>query len=107
MVPVSKWLLAFTGARAFAGVAMVGGFLRHLLAARARDGCDGRHAAGDGASDGATTPPGSSIAALYAANTFGAVVGVLAAAFWLVPQFGLVRTAVVCAVLNLLCAQRR
>jgi spermidine synthase len=47
---------------------------------------------------------GSSIAALYAGNTLGAVVGVLAAAFWLVPEFGLVRTSAVCATLNLLCA---
>ena len=44
------------------------------------------------------------IAELYAANTFGAVVGVLAAAFWLVPEFGLLRTAGLCAGLNLLCA---
>lgn len=44
------------------------------------------------------------IAVLYAANTFGAVVGVLAAAFWLVPEFGLLHTAGVCAGLNLLCA---
>jgi spermidine synthase len=47
---------------------------------------------------------GGNIAALYASNTFGAVVGVLATAFWLVPQLGLVRTAGLCAVLNLLCA---
>jgi len=47
---------------------------------------------------------GSPIAALYAANTFGAVLGVLAAAFWLVPQFGLARTGVVCAALNFACA---
>src|SRR5690606_18589682 len=45
-----------------------------------------------------------SISALYAANTAGAVVGVLAAAFWLVPQFGLSRSAVVCALLNFACA---
>ncbi|MDM0078464.1 spermidine synthase [Variovorax sp. J2P1-59] len=44
------------------------------------------------------------IAALYACNTFGAVIGVLIAAFWLVPQFGLARTAVACALLNLGCA---
>lgn len=44
------------------------------------------------------------IAALYAANTFGAVVGVLATAFWLVPEIGLLRTAGLCAGLNLLCA---
>lgn len=47
---------------------------------------------------------GASIAALYAGNTFGAVLGVLAAAFVLVPAFGLVATASVCAALNLLCA---
>lgn len=47
---------------------------------------------------------GRSIAALYAANTLGAVAGVLAAAFWLVPELGLTRTAMVCVGLNLLCA---
>jgi spermidine synthase len=44
-----------------------------------------------------------SIAALYACNTFGAVLGVLAIAFWLIPEFGLLRTAAVCITLNLLC----
>ena len=47
---------------------------------------------------------GSPLAALYAGNTFGAVIGVLAAAFWLVPEFGLTRTALVCAALSLLSA---
>lgn len=47
---------------------------------------------------------GTQIGALYAANTFGAVLGVLAAAFWLVPELGLARTAGVCAAINLLCA---
>ena len=45
-----------------------------------------------------------SIAALYACNTFGAVLGVLVATFWLVPEVGLARTAVVCVGLNVLCA---
>ena len=45
-----------------------------------------------------------SIAALYAANTGGAVLGVLLSAFWLVPSFGLARTALLCGALNLLCA---
>jgi spermidine synthase len=44
------------------------------------------------------------ITALYAANTFGAVIGVLATAFWLVPELGLVRTALLCAALNAACA---
>ena len=45
-----------------------------------------------------------SIAALYASNTFGAVLGVLAAAFWLIPSLGLARSAAVCVALNLLCS---
>lgn len=47
---------------------------------------------------------GRSIAALYAANTLGAVAGVLAAAFLLIPELGLTWTAMVCVGLNLLCA---
>lgn len=45
-----------------------------------------------------------SIAALYAANTAGAVIGVLASAFWLVPELGLAHSAALCIALNLLCA---
>ncbi|RTL39398.1 MAG: spermidine synthase [Burkholderiales bacterium] len=44
------------------------------------------------------------VAPLYAANTFGAVVGVLATAFWLIPQWGLTRSAGLCVGLNLACA---
>jgi spermidine synthase len=47
---------------------------------------------------------GRSIATLYASNTFGSVLGVLAAAFWTVPGMGLARSAVICIALNLLCA---
>ena len=39
---------------------------------------------------------GHSIALLYASNTLGAVLGVLAAAFWLVPALGLVHTTLLC-----------
>jgi spermidine synthase len=44
-----------------------------------------------------------SIAGLYAANTAGAVLGVLLVTFWLVPGIGLASTAMVCAGLNALC----
>jgi spermidine synthase len=44
------------------------------------------------------------IAPLYACNTFGAVIGVLAIAFALVPGFGLLRTTMCCVFLNILCA---
>src|SRR5262245_1193643 len=104
MAPASRWLLTFTGAQPSASwqwfVAFSGTFLLLLPATAAM---------------GATLPAmervtaqlrseGSSIAALYAGNTFGAVVGVLGTAFWLVPEFGLLRTSLVCAGLNFLCA---
>jgi len=45
-----------------------------------------------------------SIASLYALNTFGAVLGVLGCALWLIPRVGLVGSAGVCSALNLSCA---
>jgi spermidine synthase len=45
-----------------------------------------------------------SIAGLYAANTAGAVIGVLAIALWLIPHLGLLRASCSCVVLNLLAA---
>jgi spermidine synthase len=47
---------------------------------------------------------GSRIGALYAGNTLGALLGVLATAFWLVPALGLTRTALFCMGLNFACA---
>ncbi|MCE4555173.1 spermidine synthase [Pelomonas cellulosilytica] len=44
------------------------------------------------------------VAPLYAANTLGAVAGVLATAFWLIPDLGLTRSAGLCVGLNLGCA---
>ncbi|WP_235537975.1 fused MFS/spermidine synthase [Pelomonas sp. Root1217] len=44
------------------------------------------------------------VAPLYAANTLGAVAGVLATAFWLIPNWGLTRSAGLCVALNLGCA---
>ncbi len=100
----AQWLLALTGAQPSAPrqwtVAFAGTFVLLLPATLAM---------------GATLPAmervlarwhgrGAALAALYAGNTAGAVLGVLAAAFWLVPAFGLMRTAAVCALLNLVCA---
>jgi len=102
MAPASSALMAWTGAQPTPawqwGVAFGGSLLLLLPATAAM---------------GATLPamerllspqPGQTVAALYAANTLGAVVGVLAAAFWLVPAWGLSMTAALCAALNLLCA---
>jgi spermidine synthase len=104
MAPVSEWLLGATGAAPSAlrqwSVAFGGTFLLLLPATAAM---------------GATLPAmervvaglrerGAPIAALYAGNTLGAVLGVLAAAFWLVPALGLSNTAMLCAALNLACA---
>jgi spermidine synthase len=101
---LSGWVMKTTGVEPSAGwqwsVTFCGTFLLFLPATAAM---------------GATLPAmerltsrmlseGRSIAALYASNTFGAVLGVLAAAFWLVPSVGLARTAAVCIALNLLCA---
>ncbi|HSN72578.1 MAG TPA: hypothetical protein VLT59_13770, partial [Steroidobacteraceae bacterium] len=47
---------------------------------------------------------GRSVAGLYAANTFGAVLGTLLTAFALLPALGLSRAAFVLAVTNLACA---
>ncbi len=100
----APWLLQLTGAQPGAPrqwtVAFVGTFVLLLPATMAM---------------GATLPAmervlarwhgrGTALAALYAGNTAGAVLGVLAAAFWLVPTLGLMRTALVCALLNLVCA---
>jgi spermidine synthase len=106
MAPIGQALLQFIGAQPSPfwqwGVAFGGSFVLLLPATAAM---------------GATLPAmeraltqhwrsgtSSTIATLYAGNTFGAVVGVLASAFWLVPTWGLARTALVCAALNLLCA---
>ena len=47
---------------------------------------------------------GFAIGGLYAANTLGAVGGVLGATFVLVPALGLTGTALMCAAINLTCA---
>jgi spermidine synthase len=44
------------------------------------------------------------VAPLYAVNTLGAVVGVLVTAVWLIPDWGLMRSAGLCVALNLGCA---
>lgn len=46
----------------------------------------------------------SRLGGLYAANTFGAVLGLLLAVFVLMPHAGLLRTALFCAAANALCA---
>jgi spermidine synthase len=44
------------------------------------------------------------LSALYAANTLGAVTGVLLAVFWALPQWGVLRTGLGCAAINAGCA---
>jgi spermidine synthase len=104
MAPVAGGMLDLAGARPSPAwqwtVAFVGSFVLLLPATGAM---------------GATLPAmerilaqtrrdGARIGALYAANTLGAVLGVLGAAFWLIPEFGLARAAAVCTTLNLVCA---
>ncbi len=104
MAPLGAWLLASTGPQPTPAwqwtVAFAGTFIVLLPATMAM---------------GATLPAmervtasmsrqGRSLAAHYASNTLGAVAGVLVATFWLVPDWGLSRTAATCVVLNVLCA---
>ncbi len=104
MQPLSGLLQQATGAQpgaAWQALVTFGGSLLLLLPATA--------------AMGATLPamarvltrlagPQQSIAGLYASNTLGAVLGVLATAFWLLPEVGLARTAGLCAACNLACA---
>lgn len=104
MAPAGRWLLELTGPAPSPlwqwSLAFGGTFLLLLPATLAM---------------GATLPAiervtagwrdrGTDVGPLYAGNTAGAVVGVLAAAFWLVPAYGLSATALGCAALNALCA---
>ena len=92
--PAWQWSVAFLGtfllflpATAAMGATLPA--MERLLARAAGEGHEGRDE--------------TSIAAPYAANTFGAVAGVLASAFWLIPIIGLARTAGISIALNLLC----
>jgi len=104
MQPYSEWMLSLTGGQPSAvrqwTVAFCGTFLLLLPATAAM---------------GATLPAMERvlagwqhsqrcIARLYAANTLGAVCGVLAAAFCLVPELGLTATTALCVALNAVCA---
>ncbi len=71
-------MLSLTGAQPAPALAVDGGVHRHFPAAASGHRRDGRHAAGDGAVTAQMRRQGRSIAALYASNTFGAVIGVLA-----------------------------
>jgi len=84
-----QWLLVFAGTFGLflPATAAMGATLPAIERLTARADSDGR-----------------SLAALYAANTFGAVLGVLGSAFWSIGRIGLARSAVLCIALNLLCA---
>jgi spermidine synthase len=47
---------------------------------------------------------GRAVSWVYAANTFGAVLGTLGTTFWIMPAAGLSRTLALCAIVNFLCA---
>lgn len=103
MAPYSAWIVTVTGAEPGPirqwWVAFGGSFVLFAPATAAM---------------GATLPAmerigaqlregGRSIAPLYAANTLGAMLGVLSAAFWLVPRYGLTMTVSLCSVLSFAC----
>jgi spermidine synthase len=117
--PAGRMLLQLTGAQptlTWQWAVAFGGTLLLLLPATAAMGAT--LPAMDALLNAANTPahdavgqphkpsqtPRSRVAGLYAANTAGAVLGVLGAVFWLVPSYGLRATAAVCVALNVACA---
>lgn len=111
MAPISDALLGLMGpqpAPLWQGAVAFAGCFLLLLPATAAMGATlpamERVLAALAARAAPAAPGASPIAALYASNTLGALLGVLATAFWLVPAWGLARTAAACALLNLLCA---
>jgi spermidine synthase len=86
--PVRQWLVAFCGTLLLLlpATAAMGATLPAMERITGRLQSEGR-----------------SLATLYAGNTFGALIGVLAAAFFLIPQLGLVRSALLCVALNFAC----
>ena len=126
MAPISGWMLALTGVQptplwqglvAFVGTCLLllpatvamGATLPAMVQVAARllapvpAGSALPAVVAPAAAPVSTLSP-SPLAALYACNTLGAVLGVLVTAFWLVPAWGLARTAGLCAAANLLCA---
>jgi spermidine synthase len=108
MAPFSSWLLGITGAQPSPvwqwTVAFVGSFLILLPATAAMGATLPAIERIMASLHGRSQEQSQAIAALYASNTFGAVLGVLATAFWLLPSIGLKATAGVCVALNLACA---
>jgi spermidine synthase len=87
--PLRQWALAFGGVflSLLPATAAMGATLPAIERARSRLAAGPRVVAG-----------------LYAANTLGAVLGVLASAFVLLPVLGLRQTVLLCVGLNMLCA---
>ena len=106
--PISQWMLSLMDAQPSAlwqwSVAFVGSLLLLLPATVAMGATLPAMERLVSGAFSASKSEGKFFAALYAGNTFGAVIGVLATALWLIPEMGLARTATVCAALNVFCA---
>lgn len=104
MQPAGQLLLAWTGPQPGAAwqwaVAFGGCFLLLLPATVAM----GATLPAMACALAAWRPGRADLGRLYAANTLGAMAGVLLAAFWAVPQWGLARSAAVCAGIGLVVA---
>ncbi len=87
--PLGQWAIAFAGTFALLlpATAAMGATLPAMERLTAQLGGTGR-----------------SIAAHYASNTLGAMAGVLATGFWLVPTLGFTQTALICVATNAACA---
>ena len=105
--PFSSWVLRITGVEPSAGrqwaVGFCSTFVLFLPATAAMGATLPAMERIAGQLTDQVKGAGRSIAALYASNTLGSVLGVLAAAFWLIPGLGLARSTAICSALNLLC----
>lgn len=105
MAPVGDWLVRFIGAEPTVTRQWAIGFAGILLLLFPATAAMGATLPAMERMTAASADVGSrSIASLYASNVLGAVLGVLALAFWLAPALGFARTVVVCVCLNLFCS---
>ena len=102
--PFSGWVLRITGVAPSAGWQWAVAFCTTFLLLVPATAAMGATLPAMERLTAARNPDGRSIAALYASNTLGSVLGVLAPALWLIPGIGLTWSAAICIALNLSCS---
>lgn len=101
--PISAWAVSATGATPSPGLQWSIAFFSTFLAFLPATAAMGATLPAMERLSAAELPKERSLAALYASNTCGAVLGVLGTAFYLIPNLGLSRSAAVCSAVNVWC----